>query len=131
MAVDYVKIAQGHNNAAGLIRIPVYPVFDPWVPRIIPGLFRVSLSQTIKEDGYRSANLILNPKVPYSVKAAVLAACGLSDSVLYALGTVRLPGNIDHRVYANYDCTFFYAHEDESERRGSGFYIACLFLAAL
>lgn len=124
---ERIKVATGHNNAAGFVQ---FAYFEPWLSHQIPGLFRVSMDSVIVEDGNRSAPLIFGLKVPNKVKVDALSKTGLT-SATYALGTVRLPSNKDRTSYSNFNCTFFYDHTDEYERRGSGFTIQCLFLAAI
>lgn len=123
---DKIKIAQGHNNAAGLAAFTL----EPWLPRIIPGIYSVSLSEVVFEDANRSADLIWGPKVPNSIKVSVLSACGLTSAV-YATVTARLPSNKNRTTYSNYNAVAWYDEEDEFERRGSGFRIRLLFLRGI
>lgn len=126
MANEYVLIATGHNNAAGFVRFKV----APWMPRIVPGVFRVSLSLTAKEDGSRSVDLIWSPKIPNAVKVDALTKCGLA-STLYANVTVRLPTNKDRTVYSNFNGTAFWNEAEEYERRGSALRILIYNLVAI
>lgn len=130
MAVDYVKIASGHNNAAGLVR---FAYVDPWVARVEPGIVRINMSGTVTEDGDRSAELRFEPKVPNRVKTDALTKCGLTSgtTVRSGLVTVRLPANVDRTSYANYNATATYLEDDEYERGGSGFRILVTALEAI
>lgn len=123
---EYTKIAQNHNNAAGLARFDT----DPWVARVNPGIFRISLSLKVYQDGDQSVELRWLPKVPNSVKTDALSKCGLTSAV-YANVTIRLPSNKDRSSYANYNGIATYLQEDEYERRGSGFTILVFNLTAI
>lgn len=124
--MEYVLIATGHNQAANLARFKV----DPWCPRIITGLFRISLSNVVVEDGDRSVALFWAPKVPAAIKIDALSRTGLTSAV-YANVTVRLPSNKARTTYANYNGIAFHDEADEYERRGSGFQILIFDLEAI
>lgn len=126
MAREYVLIATGHNNAAGFVRFKV----TPWLPRVLPGIQRLSMSRKATEDGKRSAPLFWSPKVPNAIKVDALTKCGLT-SVLYANVTIRLPSNKDRTVWANYNGVAYYDESDEFERSGSGFSILVFDLTAI
>lgn len=125
-ALDRVKIATGHNQAASLVLFKI----NPWTPRIIPGIQRISMSLKVTEDGARSTELHWTPKVPNSIKVDALSKCGLT-SVLYANVTIHLPSNKDRISFANYNGVAFYSEDDEFERNGSGFRILIYDLEAI
>lgn len=124
---EQIKVATGHNNAAGFTTFLV----EPWLPHIIPGIVTVALSQVVFKDGNASADLIWGPKVTNAVKVDALSKCGLS-SATYALVTVRLRSNRNRATYSNYNATAYYPEEDDFERRGAtGFLIRLLFLTGI
>jgi hypothetical protein len=126
---EEIKIATGHNNAAGFVTFLV----EPWCPQIAPGPLVIGLSGVVSENGWRSAELRWHPKVPNSIKVDALNKAGLTSgaTVQSVLVTVRLPSNKDRTVYANYNATAFYDESDEFERSGSGFEITLLKLEAI
>lgn len=126
---EKIKIAAGNNNAGGLAAFLV----EPWMPRIVPGPLAIGLSGVVSENGWRSAELRWEPKVPNSVKVDALSKAGLTSgsTVASALVTVRLPSNKNRTSYANYNATAWYDEEDEFERSGSGFVIHLIELEAI
>jgi hypothetical protein len=130
MAQEKVRIAQGHNNAAGLADFLV----EPWVSQIVPGRVLIGLDGTPGEDGWRSADLQWSPAIPNRVKVDALSKCGLTSgsTVRSASVTVRLPSNTDRTIYANYNAKALYLEDDQTEDgKTSGFHIQLLNLQAI
>lgn len=128
MAIERVKVATGHNNAAGLAEF----MFDPWMPGIKPGIVRISISGEVREDGKPSAEFRWSPKVPDSVIQDARTKCGLTGTIIQAKVTVRLPTNTNRTTFANYNATAFIDGEAEYEREGwKDFVIKLLFLEAI
>lgn len=128
VSYEVVKVAAGHNNAAGLTAFtlaPHTPVINPAARYITGGL-------TIAQKGYRSSRLEWVPKVPQSIKTNVLSVCGLTGDTFSALATIRLPTNADRSTWANFNCTLVRPDDDEFERSGwKDFIIQVLFLDAI
>lgn len=130
MAISWeeVKVAAGHNNAAGLTAFTL----EPHTPVIRPAVRYIKGDLTIGNKGKLSTQLEWVPKVPQSIKTNVLSVCGLTGSTFSALATIRLPSNANRATWANYNCTLVRPDDDEFVRLGwTGFIIQVLFLEAI
>lgn len=126
--IERVKVATGHNNAAGLANF----LLDPWFSGIDNGIVRFSLALSVKQDGLRSAAFQCAPKWPDSYIQDVRTKCGLTGLIISAPVTVRLPGNNDRAVFSNFNATAHIPSPGEYERLGwSGFIVQLLFLEAI
>lgn len=121
---EVYKVASGHDNTAGYQTFTV----EPHMPRIDPGIFRISNSKSILQDGERSGIWMWGPKVPDSVNQDVRSKCGLT-SAFSALATVRLPTNADRSTWDDFNCTLFLPDEAEFRRLGwEGLVVQLLYL---
>lgn len=128
VSYEVVKVAAGHNNAAGLTAFTL----APHTPAIYPAVRYITGGLILAQKGYRSSQLEWVPKVPQSVKTDVLTKCGLTADTFSALATIRLPTNANRETWANFNCTLVRPDDDEFERSGwKGFIIQVLFLDAL
>lgn len=109
-----IKIATGYDNTAGY----QYFTVDPWMPRLAPGIRRVSLSMKVSEDGYKSFVLHWEPKVPDSVNQDVRTKTGLTAGVVGAAVTIYLPTNENRNTWDDYNAYVTMPDEAEYERRG-------------
>lgn len=114
--MNYVQIADGHDNMAGYQRF----LTDPWTPQLVPGIQRISLAGVPSEDGFYTTELRWLPKVPQSVVSDVLTKCGLSAAALSNEVTLYLPTNEDRSTWDDFNATVWWSNKADSEFERSG-----------